>query len=503
MLTLASVVLSIALQSPAPPAPALADAYFYFLQGRMLEGRGDVPGAIAAYKRAVELEPKASAVHAELAGVYARAGRAVDAISEGEAAIAIDKTDREANRILGLIQASLAENLSEGPRQTQLMGEAIGHLEQALIGARDPGAELTLGRLDVRTNRLPKAIETLRNFLFDNPGYPEAVMLLAEAHERSGHINDAIDTLAPLASAPGAPPDAQTAMAGLYERADRWKDAAALWGALAAKQPDASYRMQQATALMNSGSVTAGRDVLAALAKDRPRDPSVWYLLAQAERRLGNARGAEDASKRITDIDPNDPRGPLALAESKEAARDFAGVVSALKPLYDTRRALARPDDEVLSFVAMMLANAYEELKQFDRAEPLMREVIARDATDAAALNALGFMLADRGQKLDEALSLIQRALVIEPRNPSFLDSLGGVMFKQGHLAEALVPMEQAVKAAPSASLVQEHLGDIYFGLKRYREAADTFARALAGDRDGIDAPALTAKRDRARDLAK
>lgn len=500
MLTVASVVLSLALQSPAP---ALADAYYYFLQGRMLEGRGDVPAAIAAYRHAVEIAPDASSIHAELAGLYARAGRAKDALTEGEAAIALDKTDREAHRILGLVQASVAENLPEGAQQTAMMVEAIGHLEQALNNARDPGAELTLGRLDVRTDRLAKGIETLRNFLFDNPGYPEAIMLLAEAQERSGHADDAIELLMPLATGPTAQPDAQTALAGLYERANRWKDAAALWGVLAAKLPDPSYRTQQATALMNAGNAAAGRDVLTALAKDRPRDPSVWYLLAQAERRLGNSRAAEDASKRITEIDANDPRGPLALAEAKEGARDFAGVIAALQPLYDTRRAQARPDDEVVSFAGMMLANAFEELQQFDRAEQILRQLIQRNASDDTALNALGYMFANRGEKLDEAMTLIQRALVVEPGNPSYLDSLGWVFLKQGKATQAVAPFEQAVKTAPSSSLLQEHLGDAYFSLKRYKDAADAFTRALAGDRDGTDVAALTSKRDRARDLAK
>ena len=501
MLSVASLVLSVALQ--AAPPPALADAYFYFLQGRMLEGRGDVPGAIAAYKRAAELQPKASSIHAELAGVYARAGRAADAINEGEAAIALDKSDREANRILGMVQGALAENLSEGPRQTQLMSDAIGHLEPALVGARDPGAELTLGRLDVRTNRLAKGIETLRNFLFDNPGYSEGVMLLAEAYERNGQLPEAIEVLTPLASGPNAQTEAQTALAGLFEHANRWADAAAVWGTLAGKVADPSLRMQQATALMNAGSVATGRDVLVTLSKDRPRDPSVWYLLAQAERRLGNARGAEDAAKRIVEIDPKDPRGALAMAESKEALHDFAGVVAALQPLYESRRAEARADDEVLTFVSMTLANAYQELKQFDRAEQLLRDVVSRDAKDDVALNALGYLLAERGQKLDEARTLIGRALALEPANPSYLDSLGWVYLKLGKPADAVTPLLQAAKAAPTSSLLQDHLGDACMELKRYREAVDAYTLALAGDRDGVDVAAITKKLERAKALIK
>ncbi|OYW05489.1 MAG: hypothetical protein B7X11_01885, partial [Acidobacteria bacterium 37-65-4] len=269
---------------------------------------------------------------------------------------------------------------------------------------------------------------------------------LRAAPPQPDQIGDAIEVLSPLASGPDAQLDAQTALAGLYERASRWKDAAAMWGIVAAKSPDPSNRMQQASALLNAGNVSEGRDVLLALAKDRPQDASVWYLLAQAERRSGNPGGAEDAAKRITDIDANDPRGRLALAEAKEARHDFAGVVETLLPLYESRRSPVRPNDDVFGFVGMTLANAYEELAQFDRAEQILRELIARNATDDVALNALGYMLADRGQKLDEAVSFIKRALAVDPASSSYLDSLGWAYLKQGEAAEAVPPLEQAAK---------------------------------------------------------
>jgi tetratricopeptide (TPR) repeat protein len=104
--SVASVLLSVTLQAGAA---GLSDAYFYFIQGRTLEGKGDVAGALAAYKHAAELEPRSSTIHAEMAGLYARAGKAGEAIAEAEAALALDKNHREAQRILGLVQSAVAE----------------------------------------------------------------------------------------------------------------------------------------------------------------------------------------------------------------------------------------------------------------------------------------------------------------------------------------------------------------------------------------------------------
>lgn len=503
MFTIAGAVLALALQTTPAPG-SLAEAYHAFLQGRTAESRGDIAGAVAAYKRAIALAPAASGPHAELAGVYARAGRATESIAEAEAALALDRTDREAHRILGLVQAALADNAPEGARRTQLTNDAIGHLEQALTGARDPGAELTLGRLTLGANRLARAIEVLRNFLYDNPGYPEGVMLLTEAFERNGQIAEAIATLEPEAGRGRLDaPEAVIALAELYERAGRWADAAARWGAAYQKSQDPEARMRQASAWLNAGQVTAGRDLAAAIATDRPRDPAALYLLAQAERRAGRTDAAEAAAKRLAELDPEDPRGPLALAEVFEARKDFPGVIRVLRPLFDARRAAPKPGDEVFRLTGLSLGNAYDILGQDVTAEEILRAVLARDGRDEVALNALAYLLANRGRRFDEALALANRALAIDPGNPAFSDTLGWIHVQQGRPADGVAALERAAAAAPKASLIQAHLGEAYLALKRYAEAAAAFGRALAGDGEGIDAATITRKRAQALALVR
>jgi tetratricopeptide (TPR) repeat protein len=111
-------------------------------------------------------------------------------------------------------------------------------------------------------------------------------------------------------------------------------------------------------------------------------------------------------------------------------------------------------------------------------------------------------MLADRGQKLDEAVAFINRALALKADDPSYLDSLGWAFFRQRKFEEARPPLERAAKALPEVSFIQDHLGDLYVELKRYSDAAAAFDRALGGDREDVDVAAITNKRDRARELA-
>jgi len=129
----------------------------------------------------------------------------------------------------------------------------------------------------------------------------------------------------------------------------------------------------------------------------------------------------------------------------------------------------------------------------------VLRDVIARDPLDAGALNYLGYMLAEHGRSLDEAATLIQRALKIEPDNPSFLDSLGWTYVQQGQLDLADTPLAAAAEKLPKNSVIQEHLGDLRQKQNRHAEAIAAWQKALAGDGDSIERGKIQRKIDQAR----
>jgi tetratricopeptide (TPR) repeat protein len=489
--------------APAPGPDVVGQAYFLFLQGRTLDANGDTSGAIAAYQRALELLPRAADIHAEMAGVYARNGRANEAMASAESALSIDPANREAHRILGLVQAALSDMASANASAAALRGSAVKHLEVvAADGPDDPGVQLALGRLYMRGEQYDKAFEILRAFLQGQPGYAEALSLFGEAAEATDH----------------------------------WQDAADAWGQLV-EQGDRGqvFRVRYATALVNAGDVSGGRRELLQAATESPRDVSVWYLLSQVQRRVGDAAGAEAAAKKIAEIDPNDGRGPLATAEARIAAADLRGAADVLRP----RVAAARADDIESGVYARMasalgavlldlgdkdgavsvlegaqqrladdldlkldLANAYERAGRIEDAERVLREVVTTSPRHAPALNFLGYMLAEHSRKLDDAVGFVERALAIDPGNPSYLDSLGWAYFRQSKFEAALSPLERAAAGDPNGSVIQDHLGDLYMQLKRYKDALAAFDRALAGDRQNLDAAAVTKKRDRARELA-
>ena len=444
----------------AAAAPASAEvrqqkpdstAGYYFLLGRHLESEGKVEDAIAAHKRAIELDPTSAELYAELAGLYARQDRALDSVQAAESALERDPANREANRILGSIYAALVEQrrkLRPGDIPSQYTPRAIASLEKARReGIPDAGLELTLGRLYVQTRAYRQAIAALRRVVDDQPGYPDAAFLLAVAQEGVGEPDAAIGTLETALIYSPSFFRGRVRVAELHEKQGRWVEAAAEYAKAQALNPAASdLTPRRAAALINAGRAAEARVLLqpAAEAGKGSTDAAVLYLLAVSQRQVGDLSAAETTANKLRALAPEDVRGLYVIAQIRDAKGDAPG------------------------------------------AERALRDLLAKDPVDATALNYLGYMLAERGERLEEAIELVQRALKVEPANPSFLDSLGWAYYRQGKLDLADPPLTEAAGKLPRSSVVNDHLGDLRFKQKRYADAAAAWERSLAGDGESI-----------------
>ena len=115
-------------------------------------------------------------------------------------------------------------------------------------------------------------------------------------------------------------------------------------------------------------------------------------------------------------------------------------------------------DTDLQSEMAMLC----EKLGRFDQMESLLRGIMKVKPTDAHAFNALGYSLADRKIRLDEARELILKAVQLAPRDPFIQDSLGWLEYRVGNTAEAIRILEAAYKARPDAEIAA-HLGEVYW----------------------------------------
>jgi tetratricopeptide (TPR) repeat protein len=142
------------------------------------------------------------------------------------------------------------------------------------------------------------------------------------------------------------------------------------------------------------------------------------------------------------------------------------------------------PDDQ--EYARFMLGSVYEREKKYDLAEEQFRKVLAVDPLNDAAANYLGYMLADRGVRLDESLRYIKDALKIEPNNGAYLDSLGWAYHKMRRNGMAQGPLEKAVKLIPNDPTIREHLGYVYLSLGEKAKALQEWEHALKFQHKGV-----------------
>jgi len=157
------------------------------------------------------------------------------------------------------------------------------------------------------------------------------------------------------------------------------------------------------------------------------------------------------------------------LAEADQSEEAFAVLEQGLTRF---------PDDTRLLYTRALIA---AQLDRLERAEEDLRAVLAAEPGNAAALNALGYTLADRTDRLQEAEQLIRQAYEIEPEDPAIIDSMGWVAYRLGRLEEAERYLRQALLRDRNAEIAA-HLGEVLFVQGREQEAMQVWREGLRMD---------------------
>lgn len=181
-------------------------------------------------------------------------------------------------------------------------------------------------------------------------------------------------------------------------------------------------------------------------------------------------------------LDSSDPQTPeeqiLTASVGAQILRDANRLVEAIRRLSAANVQL--PDTVEIKYELAML---YERNHQMNDAERLFREVMALDPGHAHSYNALGYSLADRNQRLPEALRLITRALEIAPNDPFIMDSMGWVKFRLGDYAAAVQYLEKAYRIRPEADIAA-HLGEALWLLGQQDAAKEIWKKGAAKEPD-------------------
>ena len=218
-------------------------------------------------------------------------------------------------------------------------------------------------------------------------------------------------------------------------------------------------------------ALLAGKEAVAKYPKD-PAIKSSYALL------LGETSQTDEAAKLLRlqlNGTESDREVYLNIAQIYERGRRYA---DAEKSARAAEAVAGAPRDNEMTW--FLLGAIYERQKFFDRAETEFKKALAVNPKSAAVLNYYGYMLGDLGIRLDEAQSLVQRALDEDPYNGAYLDSLGWVYFKQNKLADAEATLRKALERDSHDPTMHSHLGDVYARSGRPELAAAEWEKSLA-----------------------
>ncbi len=240
---------------------------------------------------------------------------------------------------------------------------------------------------------------------------------------------------------------------------------------------DAKLQRELAQAYLGLAQIASrrGDDAVAESWLSRIDDPrSLARVQIQRASILARQGKMPQARQLIADLPERNPseRRTKLLAEV-QLLRDN----QALEAAYDrlTQALTREPNDAELQYEQAMVAEKMNRLEDMER---LLRRVMQLKPDHQHAYNALGYSLADRGLRLEEARALIVKALELAPGDPFITDSLGWVEFRLGRHQEALRLLQKAYRTRADAEIAA-HLGEVMWTLGQHEQARQVWREGL------------------------
>jgi tetratricopeptide (TPR) repeat protein len=420
-------------------SPAGTDAEFASLE-TFLAGNDNVFGAHALADRLASSFPSSEAALRMQGFAALRADDPEAAVRSLTAALAIPAAgDHEAD------SNARRELLQTLARARILAGDVDKPLAQAQA-AVDQNAtadnRLDLALLLMTAQRDSAAAQQLEILSHDPNFSPVALRLQGLIEFQAGHLDAAAAKFAELVRTNKFPDDAFYYLGLIADHQNDPERALRLYAQVQSGENAMPALLRAAAILQTHGAPAAAEDLLNRLVEDQPqRVPEIIIARARMSADAGDLRSAATLLERGVVEYPDSVDLHYALASTYE---DQGRISDALHEL--TELAKARPDDP-------------------------------------AALNALGYTLADHSQDLRRARRLIERAHAAAPKNSAILDSLGWVLFRQGHAAEAETYLRAAYLDDRGGDIAA-HLGEVLWNLGRRGDAEHIWSEAAAVDGD-------------------
>jgi tetratricopeptide (TPR) repeat protein len=508
------------------------------LLGQLYTLAHDTPHAEEQFKAAQRIDPSSEDVVLNLARLYSDSGDMAHAI-QGLSAVPADDRTAKMDYALGMSYDQLKQNknaidayskafdmepdnldaergLAQALLNDNQLSPALKHFEA--ISTADPQDAQTyvrIAEIERRQGHYEQALTTLKKakaLASDSVelGYNEAL-----TDDSLGHYDEAAQTLQGLVKQ-STHPDGQYSdgeknnrsifldrLANVYKEQEKTDLAVQTYQLMVAMGGDYAERgyQGQVDAYRDAKQYDKATQVAQQAALAMPKDKTIQLMLASQLADSGKVEEGIKLAKAQLHGDPGDREVNTALAQIYTRLRRWKEAADEI----DAADAFSTKQDEKI-YIYFLRGDLDSRQKHYDSSEEQFRKILAIDPDNAMTLNYLGYMLGDRGVKLDDALAMVQKAVQEEPQNGAYLDSLGWVYFKMGQYALAEANLRKASDRMGSDPAVHDHLGELYEKTGRLKMAASQweqslqeYARTVPADAEPGDVSKVQKKLDSAR----
>jgi tetratricopeptide (TPR) repeat protein len=435
-----------------------------FALGQAYDETKEPKKAIAAYRRAVDLDPSNLDAQRSLAQALLNDNDLDDALTAFQSISTSDPQDanawlriaeiqrRQSNYEASVASLKKARTLSQDPLQLTEISFNEALADEA-VGKQDEAAAILQKLVDQSehsTGQYSASEKNARAFFLDR---------LAVLYREQAKPLQAVDAYHKMLELGG-----EFTSEGYQGEVDSYREA---------KQYDKATEV--------------AREAAAKLPKDR----DITLMLAGQLADTGKPDEGIALAKSLIVTPPNATNRPVHIA--------LANIDMRLKRWNDAGEQLdlaeplaTKQDDKV--YIYFLRGALAERQKHYEEAEVQFRKVLAIDPNNGMTLNYLGYMQADRGVKLDEALAMIQQAVKQEPQNYAYLDSLGWAYFKLGQYQLSEDNLRRAIEHNASDATVHDHLGDLYektgrlkLAVAQWEQSVSEYDKTIPADADPLD----------------
>jgi tetratricopeptide (TPR) repeat protein len=423
-------------------------------------------GANRSQELSDHLSSQLAATGADVSGLLLQLHRVLARHPDKQAAQGL--VNKVTEPYLGLAEAHFAR--AQAAHDVRDLALATRELDQALA-LRPDWEQAALGRAQL-TGNTPETVEFLGRFVAANPQAQDARLAYARGLVGEKRFDEARREFQRLLADNQNNGDVLFAVAVLSLQLNDFDEA------------EKQLRRLVAT---NHGEINNARLYLGQIAEERKRSEEAldWYGQVTAGGQylparmrmaqiLSHQKKLAEARRVLQESAATNPaeRGQLVIAEA-QLLREVGRFDEAYAVLADALAAY--PDQPELLYETALMA---EKVGKIELVERHLRRLIVLKPDHAHAYNALGYSLADRNERLDEAQQLIDQAVQLAPEDPFILDSKGWVLFRRGNAGGALDVLKKAftLRADPE---IAAHLGEVLWALGRQDEARKTWNDAM------------------------